>query len=155
MNKEPEAQRQKAHCLEPAAGKGWRQSQVCLTARILLPLWGGSWWGLCWEIPQRRLLLGCSISSTFNAPWEEAFGTWISPEHFTITLSNYCTCGQPRAAGRSSSAAQKRGAGWAAEPQPGALWLSSLPAQAYPVYASVCACSLGLRDRPPRSPVFG
>lgn len=64
-------------------------------------------------------------------------------------------CGQPRAAGRSSKAAQQRGAGWAAEPPPGAPWLSRLPAEDCPLYASVCACRAGLRDRPPRSPVAG
>lgn len=161
FNKEPGAQRQRAHCLESAAGKGWRQSQVCLSVRLRLPSWGGQelmrpLLGNSSETPAiGLLLLGCSISSTFNAPLGEAFGTWISPEHFTITISNYCTCGQPRAARRSSKAAQQRGAGWAAEPPPGAPWLSRLPAEDCPVYASVCACSAGLRDRPPRSPVAG
>lgn len=41
LNKEPAAQRQRAHCLESAAGKGWRQSQVCLSVRLRLPSWGG------------------------------------------------------------------------------------------------------------------
>lgn len=120
MNEEPEAQRlENKTAWSLQLGRGGGKARYVWVWGLFLLCGAGADGASAGKFPRDACLLGCSISSTFNAPLGEAFGTWISLEHFTITVSNYCTCEQPRAAGRLSNTAQQRGAGCAAESLPG------------------------------------
>lgn len=147
LNKEPAAQRQRAHCLESAAGKGWRQSQVCLSVRLRLPSWGGRelmrpLLGNSPETPAIGLLNQQHVQCTSRRGiWHLNF-PWTFPHHHLQLLHMWAasSCreifqGRPAERGRVSS--------WAS------AWGSLTQQTRSRGLPSVCLC-LCMQRRPPR-----